>query len=70
MLNPLTATTTTKALHVDAGPPASLADDQPRYAYAGEGRFLPDNQAAIEECRCFNAWVEEVNARARGGIAQ
>ncbi len=62
--------TTTKALHVDAGLPASLADDQPRYAYVGEGRFLPDNQAAIEECRCFNAWVEEVNARARGVIAQ
>ncbi len=70
MLNPLTAPTTTKALHVDAGPVAPLADDQPRYAYAGDGRFLPDNQAAIEECRCFNAWVEEVNARARGGIAQ
>jgi len=62
--------TTTKALHIDAGPAALPADDQPRYAYVGEGRFLPDNQAAIEECRRFNAWVEEVNARARGGIAQ
>ena len=70
MLNPLTASTTTKALHVDAGPAATFADGQPRYAYAGEGRFLPDNQAAIEECRCFNAWVEEVNARARRGSAQ
>jgi len=70
MLNPLTATTTTKVLHVDAGPPASLADDQPRYAYAGEGRFLPDNQSAFEECRRFNAWADDINARARGGSAQ
>ncbi len=70
MLNSRTASTTTKALHRRAGPPASLADDSPRYAYAGEGRFLPDNQAAIEECRRFNAWVDDVNARARRGIAQ
>ncbi len=70
MLNPLTATTTTKALHVDAGPAATFADAQPRYARTADGRFLPDNQAAFEECRRFNAWVEEVNARARGGSAQ
>ena len=71
MLNPRTASTTTPALpRHEAGPVAPLADDQPRYAYAGDGRFLPDNQATFEECRRFNAWVEEVNARARGGIAQ
>ncbi len=63
MLNPRTASTTTKALHIDAGPPASLADDQPRYAYAGNGAFLPANDAALEECRRFNAWADEVNAR-------
>ncbi len=69
MLNPRTATTTTKALHRhDAGPPAALADDQPRYAYAGNGTFLPANDAAIEECRRFNAWVEEVNARASRSV--
>ncbi len=70
MLNPRIATTTTKALHVDAGPAAPLADDQPCYTYAGHGTFLPANAAAHEECRRWNAWVEEVNARARGGIAQ
>ncbi len=48
----------------------SAGPDVPQYSYAGEGRFLPANAAAIEECRRFNAWVEEVNARARGGIAQ
>ncbi len=71
MLNPRTASTTTKALHRhDAGPVAPLADDQPRYAYAGDGRFLPANDAAREECRRFNAWANDINARARGGIAQ
>ncbi len=64
MLNPRTATTTTKALRVDAGPAVPVADDQPTYRYAGDGRFVPDNQAAIEECRRFNAWVDEVNSRA------
>jgi len=66
MLNPRTATTTTKVLHVDAGPAVPVADDQPTYRYAGDGRFLPDNQAAIEECRRFNAWVDEVNVRSSG----
>jgi len=70
MLNPRTASTTTKALHRRAGPPASLADDQPRYAYAGNGTFLPANDAAIEECRRFNAWVDEVNARASRSARQ
>jgi len=55
----------------DAGPAVTFAiAERPEYRYVGGGRFLPDNQAAIEECRCFNAWVEQVNARARGGIAQ
>ncbi len=63
MLNPLTATMTTKVLHVDAGPPASLADDQPRYTYAGNGAFLPANDAAWREVECWNAYADAWNAR-------
>ncbi len=63
MLNPLTAITTTKALHVDAGPVAPLADDQPRYAYAGNGTFLPANDAAWREVERWNAYADAWNAR-------
>ncbi len=66
----LTATTTTAPASCDAGAAAAFFSERPEYRYAGDGRFLPANQAAIDECRRFNAWVEEVNARARGGIAQ
>ncbi len=48
-----------------AGRPAmSTRDGLPAYRYVGEGRFLPANAAAHEECRRFNAWVDDVNARA------
>jgi len=63
MLNPLTATTTTKALHVDAGPVAPLADDQPCYAYTGNGTFLPANDAAWREVERWNAYADAWNAR-------
>ena len=42
---------------------APLAEEQPAYHYAGDGRFLPANAAAHEECRRFNAWADTVNAR-------
>jgi len=71
MLNPRTATTTTKALHVDAGPVAPLADAQPRYAYAGHGTFLPANDAAWREVERWNAYADAWNARtASRSIAQ
>jgi len=70
MLTPLTAITTT-APHNDAGPAATFAiAERPEYRYIGGGRFEPANTAAVEECRRFNAWADEVNARAHGGIAQ
>ncbi len=67
----LTASTTTAPASQDAGAAAHVAtDDCPQYSYIGEGRFLPANDAAREECRRFNAWADDINARARGGIAQ
>jgi hypothetical protein len=69
-MSPITATTT-KALHVDAGPAVTFAiAERPEYRYIGGGRFEPANAAAHEECRRWNAWADEVNARAHGGIAQ
>jgi hypothetical protein len=47
----------------DAGAAAEIAAERPTYRYAGDGRFLPDNQAAIEECRRFNVWADQVNSR-------
>jgi len=37
--------------------------DRPQYRHVGGGRFLPANAAAHEECRRFNAWADQVNAR-------
>jgi len=59
----LTTTTTTTALQRVAGPDASPADDQPCYAYAGNGTFLPANAAAHEECRRWNDYADVWNAR-------
>ncbi len=58
------ATITTAPASQDAGAAVQLATDRPQYVHVGDGRFLRDNQAALEECRCFNAWVDEVNSRA------
>jgi len=58
-----TTTATIRALHVDAGPAALLVEERPAYRYAGNGKFLPANHAAHEECRRFNAWADAWNAR-------
>jgi hypothetical protein len=59
-MNTSTATTSTAAGIVPAAP---LAEDRPAYRYAGEGRFLPANDAAHEECRLWNAYADTMNAR-------
>ncbi len=58
----ITATTTAPA-SCDAGAGVTLFSGSPEYAYAGEGRFLPANQAAHEECRRWNAYADTINAR-------
>jgi len=59
-MSPATTSTSPAA---GAMPAAPLADESPAYRYAGNGTFLPANAAAHEECRRFNAWVDDVNAR-------
>jgi len=66
-MNTSTATTSTAASAMLAAP---IADESPAYRYAGEGRFVPANHAARLECARFNAWVDEVNARASKGLPQ
>ena len=58
----MTATITASASQ-DAGAAATLFSDQPQYAYVGEGRFLPANAAAREECRLWNDYADAINAR-------
>ena len=48
------------------GPAPTARRDQPQYRYAGDGRFLPVNDAARAECECWNRWADEVNARTTG----
>ncbi len=48
------------ALSPDAGAPL---DERPQYRYAGDGRFLPANEAAREECRRWNHYAASWNAR-------
>jgi len=63
--------TTTKALHVDAGPAVTFAiAERPEYRYIDGGRFEPANAAARRECERWNVWADEVNARASRSIAQ
>ena len=59
----LTATTTTPALRVDAGPAAPHAADRPLYRPIGGGKFEPANAAAIEEIRRWNDYADVWNAR-------
>jgi len=51
----------------DAGAAAEIAAERPTYRYAGEGRFLPNNQAAIEECAAWNTFADRWNARTGAG---
>ncbi len=39
------------------------APQEPQYRPAGDGRWLPANRAAREECAAWNAWADRVNAR-------
>ncbi len=51
------------------GATTALIADLPAYRYAGDGRFLPANEAARQECAAWNAWAAQVNARtARGSV--
>ncbi len=58
----LTATTTAPASQ-DAGVAATLFSGSPEYAYAGDGRWLPSNQEARDECARWNAYADTINTR-------
>jgi len=62
-MSPTTATTTTAPSSCDARAAAALFSERPSYRYAGEGRFVPANEAAHEECRLWNAYADTMNAR-------
>jgi len=68
MMRVITISPTTALHHVDAGPGATRTSDRPQYHHVGGGRFLPANEAAHVECERWNAWADEVNARATTGI--
>ncbi len=61
MIN-LTATTT-RPLDAIASSGTVPTTDQPSYAYAGDGRWLPSNQSAIDECAAWNTFADRWNAR-------
>jgi len=47
-----------------AGRPAmSAGDGRPAYRYVGDGRWLPSNQAALDECAAWNTFADRWNAR-------
>ena len=71
MVTITTTTPPTAPLHRhDAGAPATPFGVRPAYRYVGDGRFLPANEAAHEECRRWNAWADDVNARASRSARQ
>jgi len=59
-MNTSTATTSTAAGTTLAAP---LVEDRPAYRYEGDGRWLPANEAAHEECRLWNAYAAMITAR-------
>jgi len=61
-MSPTTATTTRPLGQILPSGPAPTID-HPCYAYAGDGRWLPANQAAREECVAWNAYADAWNAR-------
>jgi len=68
-MSKLTATTTRPLGEIS--PSGQLpAAESAAYVYVGNGKFEPANAAAHEECRRWNAWVEEVNARASRSARQ
>lgn len=71
MMNTISATPALAALHRDDGGLAGPTHgDRPEYRHVGNGKFEPANQAAWDECRRFNAWADQVNARAARGKPQ
>ncbi len=59
-----TTTTTAADITMSAAPLAVSADtDRPAYRYAGDGRWFPSNQEALDECAAWNRWADTINAR-------
>jgi len=57
-------TATTPALHhVDAGLATAPLVEEPQYRYAGEGRWLPANNSARDECARWNNYADAWNQR-------
>ncbi len=50
--------------------PQSATSDRPAYRYAGEGRFVPANEAARDECAAWNAYADAWNARTARSAVQ
>lgn len=61
-MSPTTATITAPASQ-DVGAAATLFSERPQYAYAGEGRWLPVNDAAHLECERWNVYATMMTAR-------
>jgi len=71
MMNTLTAATTATTLHhVDAGLATAPLVEQAECKYAGNGHFLPANQAAHDECRRWNDYAERWNQRTARSLRQ
>jgi len=48
--------------------PVRRATQEPQYRPAGDGRFLPANRAAREECRRWNEYAEAWTARTLASV--
>jgi len=59
----LMTATITAPVSQDAGAAATLFSDRPQYAYAGEGRWLPANDAARLECAAWNEYATMMTDR-------
>ncbi len=59
--------TTTRPLEEVSSSGAVPITDQPSYAYAGDGRWFPSNQAALDECVAWNTFAARWNARTAAG---
>ncbi len=46
------------------------APQEPQYRPTGDGRWLPANRAAREECAAWNEYASRINARTMKGLDQ
>jgi len=58
---PTSRTVSAVAIVASSSASGLLADEAPQYTPVGDGRFVPANQAALDECAAWNNFADRWN---------